>query len=97
MQHRCAAREFQADRGAKQPAERSSQEASGLCTFGHREFPDAIVGLLRDLQIQSRRTAHDPGAQQAGGQNDPVANGFANKIRHFGLQIHRVPFADNPN
>lgn len=25
--------------------------ASGLRAFGHREFPDAIVGLLRDLQI----------------------------------------------
>jgi len=78
-------------------AERSFPEASGLRAFAHREFPDAIVGLLRDLQFRSRRTAHDPGAQQAGGQNDPVANGFVNKIRNIGLQIHRVPFADNPD
>ena len=61
------------------------------------ELRDALVGLFRDLQICGCRTAHDLHAYQAGGQNKPVANGFVNKMRHVGRQIHTGPFADNPD
>jgi hypothetical protein len=41
-------------------------ELSGLRALGDREFPDALVELLRDLQVSGSGTADDLRAQQAG-------------------------------
>jgi hypothetical protein len=71
-------------------------ESSGLRALGHREFPDALVELLRDLQVCGSGTAYDLQAQQAGGQNDAVASGLVSKVRQIQRQFHHFP-SDNPD